>query len=103
MTSVRSWWPTAGVVVAAPIAGGLVSAAALSVISFATYYRKRLPGMFLVLVGISLFGYTFLGKGFAYFGVAPLYIGELLLLFGVLAALLGGGFAPALRSPISWL
>jgi len=112
MTSVRSWWPTAGVVVVAPIAGtlvvvnpraGLVSAAALSVISFATYYRKRLPGMFLVLVGISLFGYTFLGKGFAYFGVAPLYIGELLLLFGVLAALLGGGFAPALRSPISWL
>ena len=42
--------------------------------------------MFLVFVGISLFGYTFLGKGFAYFGVSPLFVGELLLLFGVLAA-----------------
>jgi hypothetical protein len=112
MTRVRSWWPTAGVIAAAPIAGtlvvvnpraGLVSAAALSIISFAAYYRTRLPGMFLVLVGISLFGYTFLGKGFAYFGVSPLFAGELLLLFGMLAALLGGGFTPALRSPISWL
>ena len=82
---------------------GLLSAAALSVVVFATHYRQRLPQMFLVLVGISLFGYTFLGKGYAYFGVSPIFIGELLLLFGVLAALLGGGFMPALRSPISWL
>lgn len=112
MTRVRAWWPIAGVVAVAPIAGtltvvnpraGLVSAAALSVISFAAYYRQRLPGMFLVLVGICLFGYTFLGKGFAYFGVSPIFIGELLLSFGALAALLGGGFKPALRSPISWL
>ena len=112
MTRARSWWPIAGAVAMAPIAGtltvvspraGLLSAAALSVVVFATYYRQRLPRMFLVLVGISLFGYTFLGKGYAYFGVSPIFIGELLLLFGVLAALLGGGFMPALRSPISWL
>ena len=112
MTRVRSWWPTAGVVAVAPIAGtltvvnpraGLVSAAALSIVVLAAHYRQRLPRMFLVFVGISLFGYTFLDKGFAYFGVSPLFVGELLLLFGVLAAALGGGFTPALRSPISWL
>jgi hypothetical protein len=112
MTRARAWWPVAGAVAAAPIAGtltavsprvGLLSAAALSVVVIATYYRQRLPQLFLVLVGISLFGYTFLGKGYAYFGVSPIFIGELLLLFGVLAALLGGGFRPALRSPISWL
>ena len=112
MTRARSWWPIAGAVAAAPIAGtltavspraGLLSAAAVSVVLIAAYFRQRLPQMFLVVVGISLFGYTFLGKGYAYFGVSPIYIGELLLLFGVLAALLGGGFMPALRSPISWL
>ncbi len=112
MTRARAWWPVAGAVAAAPIAGtltavspraGLLSAAALSVVLIAAYYRQRLPQAFLVLVGISLFGYTFLGKGYAYFGVSPIFIGELLLLFGVLAALLGGGFMPALRSPISWL
>jgi hypothetical protein len=108
----RTWWPVAGAVAAAPIAGtltvvsprtGLLSALALSVVVIATYYRQRLPQIFLVLIGISLFGYTFLGKGYAYFGVSPIFIGELLLLFGVLAAFLGGGFMPALRSPISWL
>lgn len=112
MRPVRSWWPTAGVIAVAPIAGtltvvspraGLISAAVLSVVVFAMHYRQRLPQMFLVLVGVSLFGYTFLGKGYAYIGVSPIFIGELLLAFGVLAALLGGGFKPAVRSPISWL
>ena len=112
MTRAQPWWPVVGAVALAPIAGmltvvspviGLLSVLAISVVSVATYYHQRLPRVFLGAVGVCLFGYTFLGKGFAYFGVAPLYVGELLLLFGVLAALLGGGIWPVLRSPVSRL
>jgi hypothetical protein len=101
-----------GAIALAPITGtlivvspviGVLGVLAISVVSVATCYRYRLPHAFLGAVGVCLFGYTFLDKGFAYFGFAPLYVGELLLMFGVLAALLGGGIWPALRSPVSRL
>jgi hypothetical protein len=90
MTRVRSWWPVAGAVAAAPIAGtltvvsprtGLVSAAGTLDRRVRRVLSAAAAAMFLVLVGISLFGYTFLGKGYAYFGVSPIYIGELVLFF----------------------
>ena len=99
MTRVQPWWPVVGAIALAPITGtlivvspviGLLSVLVVSVVSVATYYRHRLPRAFLGAVGVCLFGYTFLDKGFAYFGLAPL-CRRLLLMFGVLAALLGGG------------
>ncbi|MBB5375939.1 hypothetical protein HNQ07_001396 [Deinococcus metalli] len=39
------------------------------------------------LIGISLAGYAFLGKGYAYVGVPPLFIGEVTLVLGLLATL----------------
>lgn len=112
MTRTRAWWPLAGAVAVAPIAGtlivvspltGVLSALAISTVSLAAYYHQRLPRLFLGVIGVCLFGYTFLGKGFAYFGFAPFYVGEILLVLGLLAAALGGGIGPALRSPVSRL
>jgi hypothetical protein len=112
MTRAQAWWPIAGAVAIAPFAGslsvtspftGMLGAFAIAFVSVAAYYRRRLPQLFLVVTAVCLYGYTFLGKGFAYFGLAPLYVGELVFMFGVLAVLLGGGIWPAFRSPISRL
>lgn len=47
----------------------------------------RLTEGFLVSLCVLLTGYAFLGKGFAYVGIPPLYIGEAVLGLGVLALL----------------
>ncbi len=39
---------------------------------------------FMAILGVCLALYAFLGKGFAYFGWPPLYVGEILLLVGLL-------------------
>jgi hypothetical protein len=49
---------------------------------------QRLLYLFVGLVGILLIGYMWFGRGFAYVGVPPLYIGELVLGVGILALLL---------------
>src|SRR5581483_11434599 len=63
----------------------------------------RLQWTWIVSLGVVLAGYAFLDRGFAYVGVPPLYIGELVLFLGLLTVLASGGIAPALRSPVSWL
>jgi hypothetical protein len=104
-------WGAVAALLAASLAGALVvleptagvaAVAALSVLAFVLYFNARLPGLFLAALGVCLFGYTFLGKGFAYFGVAPLFVGELLFGVGLLAAAVVG-LGPALRSPVIWL
>src|SRR3954471_1043758 len=42
-----------------------------------------LPRRFLALLAIVLAGYAIDGRGFAYIGVPPLFVGEIALLFGV--------------------
>ncbi len=61
----------------------------------------RLPALFLVALGIVLIGYAFLQRAFAYIGVPPFYIGEMVLAVGLLAALTG---VPVrlLNSPVVW-
>jgi O-Antigen ligase len=63
----------------------------------------RLQRYWLIVLGFVLAGYAFLNKGFAYLGVAPLFVGEVTLVLGLLAAAVGGGVRQALRSPLSWL
>lgn len=48
-------------------------------------HRIELGDRFLTWLGWVLLGYALLGRGFAYLGVAPLYIGEITALFGILA------------------
>jgi hypothetical protein len=49
-----------------------------------------------------LAGYAFLGKGFAYLGFPPIYIGEVTLAILLGMTLARGGMRLAFRSPLSW-
>ena len=55
---------------------------------------RRMPEVFLATVAIILVGYASMGRGFAYLGVPPLYVGEIALLLGCLAMV---AFLPARR------
>lgn len=66
--------------------------------------ESRMSGsrIFLVLLSILLLGYAFLDKAFAYVGVPPFYVGEIVLGLGILISF-GNGFSFAVfRSPITW-
>jgi hypothetical protein len=76
---------------------GICAAAGL-----AMFYRA-VPRAFLAFMGAVLIGYAFVGRGFAYLGVPPLFIGEMTLAFGLVAALVSGSLLRLARSPIAWL
>ena len=68
-----------------------------------TAHRSRgIPDEFLSLFALVLCGYGVGSKGFAYLGIAPIYIGEVSLLAGLVALWLAGGARLMLRSPVSW-
>lgn len=54
-------------------------------------------------LAVLLFGYMTLDRGFAHFGVAPLYVGEVILIPGLLMALVPGAISPALKTPLGIL
>jgi O-antigen ligase/polysaccharide polymerase Wzy-like membrane protein len=61
------------------------------------------PGrLFLGSLGVILVGYAFCDRGFAYVGIGPLYVGEIVLGLGLLAALLGVGILRPFRAPTAW-
>ena len=64
--------------------------------------RRRLPAISLGALGLLLLGYALLGRGFAYLGAAPIYVGELTLGLCLLAVLLAGGLRLVWRSPVLW-
>lgn len=53
---------------------------------------------YLVLLAIVLLGYALMGKGFAYLGIPPLYIGEITFLAGILVFRRIGAFAGVLAT-----
>jgi O-antigen ligase/polysaccharide polymerase Wzy-like membrane protein len=59
----------------------LVTGAALLLVA------RWLPGLFLVAAGVLLAGYAFLGRSFAYLGVAPVYVGEIVLALAALVTI----------------
>lgn len=83
----------------AAVAGSMVFIAA----AVAARFRASLPQLFLVVLGLCLLGYAFLGRGFAYLGAPPLYVGELTLGFGLVAIVFAGGLGSVFRSPLAWL
>lgn len=112
MTRRSAWGQVlAGIGVSSTIAVGLayapflstIGVVALTVIGHAIVLRSRLSRIWLMILSGLLLGYVFLDKGFAYLGMPPLYVGELVLIVGLLAAVLGGGVWAAFRSPLSWL
>ncbi|QWG14616.1 O-antigen ligase family protein [Bradyrhizobium sediminis] len=53
---------------------------------------------YLALLAIVLLGYALMGKGFAYLGYPPLYVGEIAFLAGIVVFLRIGAFAGALAT-----
>ena len=67
-------------------------------------YSSRFPlgPAFLLILGVSLSGYAFLGRGFAYFGVPPFFVGEVVLFLGLISWALTGS-TRIFKSRLSWL
>ena len=53
---------------------------------------------YLALLAIVLLGYALMGKGFAYLGFPPLYVGEIAFLSGIVVFLRTGAFVGALAT-----
>ncbi len=62
----------------------------------------RLPQIYLWLLGGGLVGYAFFGRGFAYVGYSPVFVGEVLLLAGVLTLVAHGRALRSASSPLMW-
>jgi len=65
-------------------------------------YRHVVPGLFLGTLGWVLAGYAFFGRSFAYLGVPPLFIGELMLAFGLAAMFASGALRFTVGSTVTW-
>jgi len=58
----------------------------------------RAGDCFLLLLAVVLMGYALMGKGFAYLGFPPLYVGEIAFLFGIFVFLRSGTLLAALTT-----
>ncbi|MFC3834440.1 O-antigen ligase family protein [Deinococcus rufus] len=63
-----------------------LAGAGLTAVAFFVQVGSRLPRYALGLIGITLTGYAFMGRGYAYVGVPPLFIGELTMGLGLAGA-----------------
>ncbi len=77
-----SVWPTSAAVIAAAVVGLWLVA-----------MGRRVVALFHGGLIVILVGYAFLGKGFAYLGVPPLYVGEMVLALGLVSILVSYGRA----------
>jgi len=59
--------------------------------------RRRTGDRYLILLSIVLLGYALAGKGFAYLGFPPLFIGEITLVLGLLAFLTTRGWSRVIK------
>lgn len=66
---------------------GLLASAAVLVGLFLLLVGRRLPRLFLGALAVILVLYAFFGRGIAYLGVSPIYMGEMVLMLGLLALL----------------
>jgi hypothetical protein len=66
-----------------------------------------LPGsislLFAECLSICLIGYAFFGRAFAYIGIPPLFVGEILLALGIASVLLSGNRLIGFRSVLGWV
>jgi hypothetical protein len=85
-----------------PLVGALLLVA-LAAVCYALLFRRAMAGAFLRVLAIVLAGYALFGRSFAYLGIPPLYVGDLTLALGVLAATTGGSLGWLVRSPVAWL
>jgi hypothetical protein len=82
-----------------PVLGVVV---VLCSVIFALVLKRCLSSLFLACLGIVLLGYAFLGRGFAYLGVHPIYVGEIVALSGRLGSVFGSRLACLLVAFSIW-
>ena len=76
----------------------------MSTLSLATARdQPTLSDRYAILLALALLGYAIAGKGFAYLGVPPLFVGEFTLLLGILVFLRTGAWIAVLTTPSSLL
>ena len=112
MTIRSSLWPRTVPLIAAagcgtlvivnPVAGALAATAALAA-TLAVVYAPSLPYAFLRCAGVLLCGYALFGRGFAYLGAAPVFVGEGTLLVGLAAAAVGWGRGLRPAATVLWV
>jgi O-antigen ligase len=78
-----------------------MTARPLSLIPHPTSLRPAL-GAWLAFLCLTLLGYALAGKGFAYIGVPPLFIGEIVLACGLMSFVFFGRWRDILRAPPVW-
>src|SRR5947207_122667 len=61
--------------------------------------RNRLGDRFLFVLALALLGYALGGRGFAYAGVQPIFVGEAVLIFGLVAFAMTTGWPSVMRLP----
>jgi len=108
----HNWWPglicliaTLGIAIVSTRSPLLAAGTAIGacVLAYVLLCPARAQQHWLICLSVLLVGYMLFNRTFAYLGVAPLYIGDLMLAFGLLALVLGGGLGLVMRSPVAWL
>ncbi|MDX1661274.1 MAG: O-antigen ligase family protein [Gemmatimonadota bacterium] len=89
------------ILVAPEIAAALALGALL--LAHAWAHPRAYARHWVLFLAFVLLGYATLGRGFAYVGAPPLYVGEAALATGLVAVLAVGGLGRVFRSPVSWL
>ena len=81
----------------------ILPAIGVGAVCLGVVFASRLPAWFLGLLWVLLLFYAVLGKGAANFNAGGIFIGEMVLAFGLLAAVFGGvAAAVPYRSPLIW-
>jgi hypothetical protein len=81
----------------------IVGVGCLAMLASTLIFPAFLHRLFLVMMGLLLLGYAFFGKTFAYLGVGPVYVGEITLAVGLMAALVHRGWGWAWHRRIIWV
>lgn len=67
------------------------------------YVRHRVHHMYLAALSVGLLGYAVMGRGFAYVGFPPIYVGEVLLILGAAVLLARAGWGGLVGDPLTWV
>ncbi len=96
---VAALWDAPAVTGLLAVLGGTAALSAL----VATLLSPRLVcRIWLLVMACLLIGYAFLGRGFAYLGMPPLFVGEMALGLAVFAFFAASGPQWLLRTPLTW-
>jgi hypothetical protein len=80
----------------------LIAIIGLFVITALVILQPSLTNFYLSVLGLTLFGYAFFGRGFAYLGKPPVYVGEFILALGCIVFFSKPNLQ-IFRSRISWM